>query len=368
MSNNFPFAIFNVKFYPGIDRNEISKKVLKLKFGIVSKKGSCPYFDLINVSERLIKPKKRNVHISTKLIFPKKDERGFYKLIEKMKNGEDINSHLSKLIYNTKKNDGMLLDFGIHHFHLGEKIESKKKQKTDGLKNKFIDRTGFLLVAFVKDNDIYCLGVFDHEDDLWVDTKLIEIIHNEWPHAIAKNRVTSVSDVYPDPDSIDRKKYREGSLNTMVKVNDGTYYQMLGSGFNCAGSSAMAGLKLAKNNGIVLLLEHYVLSKIVKTIISNSFISDKGPIHLKLLTLPNYSQNVIFHEDTGDFYVMGFYETNDYRKGGVIIEAWEEYHNLRYLSENGVYHENFAISDVAATVIAATKCFKYTSRSTLPLI
>lgn len=358
MSDNFPFAIFNVKFSPLNDRNEVSKKILKHNFGIEIKKGECPYFNLINVLGRLIKPKKRHVHISTKLSFPKENERGFRKLIQKMESGENINSHLSKLIYSTNKNDGMLLDFGLHHFHLGEKLESKKKQNNNS-KNDFIERTGALLVALVRDDDIYCLGVFDHGDDLWVDTDFIEIIHAEWSHVLDKNRINSVTSVYPEPNSIDRKKYRESKFNTIVQVSDGTYYQMLGDGFNAAGSSALAGMKLANNNLIISLLEHYVPSKIVKMIIGYSFISDKGPVHLKLLIIPHITQNIIFHEDTGDFYIMGF----DYREEGKFIDAWVKYYNLRYLSENAVYHENFALSHVAAIVIAATKCFKNTSRS-----
>ncbi|HCB1678794.1 MULTISPECIES: hypothetical protein [unclassified Citrobacter] len=367
MSDNFPFAIFNVKFAPWNDRNQISKKTLKIKFGIVSKKDECPYFNLINIHERLIKPKKRHVHISTKISFPISDERGFRKLIQKMENGEDINSHLSKLIFNTNKNDGMLLDFGLHHFHLGEKIELKKKQKTTS-KNDFIDRTGALLVALVRDDDIYCLGVFDHGNDLWINTDLIEIIHAEWPHALDKNRINSVISISPEPNSIDRKKYRDSNFNTIVEVSDGTYYQMLGGGFNAAGSSALAGLKFANNNLTVSLLEYYAPSKIVQMIINHSFVSDKGAIHLKLLTIPHFYQNIIFHEDTGDFYVIGFYETKGYRKDGVLFDAWVEYYNLRYLSENAVYHENFALSHIAAIVIAATKCYKNTNRSILPII
>ncbi|CAI0698412.1 Uncharacterised protein [Serratia proteamaculans] len=358
MSNNFPFAIFNIKFSPWNDRNEISKKILKLKFGIETKKDEHPYFNLINVLGRLIKPKKRHVHISTKLSLPIENERGFRKLIQKMENGENINPYLSKLIYSTNRNDGMLLDFGLHHFHLGEKSESKKKQGNNS-KNHFIERTGALLVALVRDDDIYLLGVFDHADDLWIDTDFIEIIHTEWSNVLDENRINSVTSVYPEPNGIDRKKYRESKFNTIVQVSDGTYYQMLGDGFNAAGSSALAGMKFANNNNIISLLEHYVPLKIVKMIIDYSFISDKGPVHLKLLTIPHNTQNIIFHEDTGDFYIIGF----GYREERGVIDAWVKHYNLRYLSKNAVYHENFTLSHVAAIVIAATKCFKNTSRS-----
>ncbi len=73
MSDNFPFAIFNVRFSPLNDRNGISKKILKHNFGIEIKKGECSYFNLINVLGRLIKPKKKTCSYINEIKFPKRE-------------------------------------------------------------------------------------------------------------------------------------------------------------------------------------------------------------------------------------------------------------------------------------------------------
>lgn len=349
MDRNFPYAIFNTKFDPARDRNEISKRLLSHNFRISNRKSSNAFYDLLNVETRLILNKKREVHLSKNLVCPPEHRSGFERLISKMKRGLDVNHYLSKGIYNTKKNDGMLLDFGLHHFHLGEGVTLDKSG------NSFAERTGPLLVAMVKPDDVYCLGIFSHDENLWVDTNLIKLIHTEWPGALSHGH-SRISDIKPDPDSIDRKEFRKLGLNSSVKVDDGVYYNLLGGGFNAAGGSLLAGFNMANNNHYTLLLEHYVPSEVVNIILDRSFASDKGAVKLKLLNTPTWHNNIILHENTGDLYVVGFYETIDDK--GHITKCSIKSINARFLSKHAVYNENFVLSKPAVAVISATNCYR----------
>lgn len=58
MDRNFPYAIFNTKFDPARDRNEISKRLLSHNFRISNRKSSNNFYDLLNVETRLILNKK----------------------------------------------------------------------------------------------------------------------------------------------------------------------------------------------------------------------------------------------------------------------------------------------------------------------
>lgn len=347
MEGEFPYAVFDVRFDPYLDRDQISKKILKSEFGVVDKADNNSYFNLLNVKKRLIIKNKRHLHISKKLVCPPEVKDGLDNFIKKVNSGGDINPHLSKRVFNTKLNDGMLLDFGLHHFHLGEELILDKSG------NQFVTRTGYLLVAVVRDNDIYCLGIFNHSSDLWLNDGLIELIHNEWPHVLERYRIKNVTNIYPDPDSIDRSDHRKNSFNTVVKVSDGTYYQILGGGFNAAGSSMLAGFELANNNRTASFIEHYGFRNIVSIILNTSFITDRGSINLRLLNIPRNSSNIILHENTGDLYIINFENLNI---SGI---------QLRFFPGYAVYQSHFCLTSISSLIIPTMACCKNTALSSL---
>ena len=105
---------------------------------------------------------------------------GLKLLVQKFENGEDVSPHLSKGATSPAEFDGLLYDWGIYHFHLGETIDNQTGR---------IKRTGPVLFAKIDDENVYCINIYCHGKNVqqpWTKQDLLKIIHNNWPQTIAK--------------------------------------------------------------------------------------------------------------------------------------------------------------------------------------
>ena len=88
--------------------------------------------------------------------------------------GGDLTPYLSKGVKDATSRDGLLWDYGMHHFHL----------RTDVEDSGFIRRSDYLLFAIVADDVALFVDVRKHRDpdDLqWVRQDLLKIMHTNWP-------------------------------------------------------------------------------------------------------------------------------------------------------------------------------------------
>ncbi|BDM64586.1 hypothetical protein NFHSH190041_20380 [Shewanella sp. NFH-SH190041] len=190
------------------------------------------YMNLLN---REIPPKPRTVFLSRELNCPNDLVPGFNSLVDALTNGKNVNPYLSSNLKLTSYSDGFLNDFGLHHFHLGTEICSKGKSKG------FINRTGPVLIAYITEQSAYLIGIYEHGRKgakyLWVDKTVIEIIHNQWPEAIAHFKINGISlSQYPiTPEQ--RKALRNKSCNSFIEMSDGTIYAPIGGGVTAAGTN-----------------------------------------------------------------------------------------------------------------------------------
>ena len=164
------------------------------------------------------------VHIHRDFICPPECKEGYELLLHKIQSGEKFGAHLSKTTQATENHDLMLYDWGIYHFHLGTTIEN------DG----YAQRTSKLLYAYIDNQDIYFVGIFDHGK--WNDQDLIEIIHKYYPWSIKNWAVDGQPEIVLSEE--DRKRMRKANVNTFVIMNDGTAYLGPGWGYTAAGTSA----------------------------------------------------------------------------------------------------------------------------------
>ncbi|MFT8863038.1 MAG: hypothetical protein ABF916_08635, partial [Acetobacter fabarum] len=110
-------------------------------------------------------------------------EAGWAMLQEKVRKGEDINSYLSKKHASLHNHDGLLAEWGVHHFHLGAAPCPKNPA--------YMDRTGPLLYAIVGDEVFYAINVYDHQS--FEKTDVIESIHRNWPEMVRCYRMKGAS-------------------------------------------------------------------------------------------------------------------------------------------------------------------------------
>ena len=129
-------------------------------------------------------------------------------------------------------NDGLLAEWGVHHFHLGTCPDKKSPN--------YIQRSGPLLFAFVTDNCFYAINVYSHFD--FTNNDVIERIHENWPELIEKYRCKGVTAEPLKPD--ERKSLRAKNGNVFTSVPDGTVYSPISGGVTASGINAEA-IKMA---------------------------------------------------------------------------------------------------------------------------
>jgi|SRR5471030_456729 len=149
-----------------------------------------------------IKP--RITHKSRELTIPAEYLPDYDKLVALIHSGCDIKPYLSRAVLSGRsdKNDGLLNSWGIHHLHF-------RPEGTDQL-----------LFCVITDTDVFLILVLPHND--WVNTQLIQILHDNWPTLIAAAKNNGLQQEAFS--SSERSSLRRYNANFTITVSDGTIY------------------------------------------------------------------------------------------------------------------------------------------------
>ena len=143
--------------------------------------------------------------------------------------GECVLPFLSDKIKDSESTDGMLWDYGLHHFHLSRKPGRRG----------FVKRSDWLLYARVTDQDVYFVDVRAHRDPEhleWVKQDLLSIIHSNWPDLMEPFRMRGVKgDQITDPQ---KKELRRKNVNLIHEIG-GDPILPLGMGMAVDGHSIL---------------------------------------------------------------------------------------------------------------------------------
>lgn len=203
---------------------------------------------------RRIIPRPRQVHLSDELHSSlgrlaretdadKRDEaleawRTVFALRHRLVSGERVTEFLSKGVAEATSRDGMLWDFGMHHFHLRRRLEQS---------GRFVKRSDYLLFAIIADDAAYFVDVRKHHDPEglgWVRQDLLRIVHSNWPALVESHELGGVTgDRLTDHEKM---PLRSRNLNHVSKFV-GKAIAPIGWGVMANGSSAWCrawGLKL----------------------------------------------------------------------------------------------------------------------------
>lgn len=191
-----------------------------------------------NVEHRRIEPVKREVKLSDIFVCPLDLKNGWETLKGNIEDGQDITPYLSKKIDDPLFKDSMLLDWGVHHFHLVEN-----------------PRNDNILFALVTKDCFYAINVYTHND--WAKDDIVETIHRNWPEAIERYRIDAI-DTTNNVTGKERSILRNGDINTFVKVSDGTIYAPIGGGFTLSGSSAQATMRMIEQKSFLKKLQSHL--------------------------------------------------------------------------------------------------------------
>ena len=219
-----------------------------LSTGGISYEGNAEASDLTaryyEMQIRRIVPKRREVHFSNelndslgKLIHKSPAEQrekakaawgAVFRLRCLFAKGESVTPYLSKGVNCSTSKDGLLWDYGMHHFHL-----SRKRDKSG-----FIERSYYLLFAIIANEDVFFVDVRKHHDpeDLqWVRQDLLGIVHANWPELTDLRLLQGVTaNTVTDEE---KKELRRKNVNLITNVG-GHAIAPLGMGTTFDGGSA----------------------------------------------------------------------------------------------------------------------------------
>ena len=142
--------------------------------------------------------------------------------------GLNVNPFLSKSVNDLTYSDGLLWDFGMHHFHLSRKVEGSG----------FVERSDYLLFAMIKDTEAFFVDVRPHRDPEglgWVRQHLLDIVHSNWPELLYRYELRGSKGTRLTDE--EKKNLRSLKLNH-VTVLGGKAIMPIGGGVMGDGSSA----------------------------------------------------------------------------------------------------------------------------------
>jgi hypothetical protein len=203
------------------------------------------YFDSFH---RKLVAKPRILKVSDDFHCPPKDNAGWEALQEKVHKGEDLNPHLSDDHDSPFNPDGLLAEWGVHHFHLGTKHKRRGHYHADSL-----------VFALVDDNSFCAINVYPHKCD-WTDVRILESIHRNWPDRISAYRVNSVTG-----ETLDKKQryaIRAKNVNVMTGTTDGTVYCPVGGGMSASGVKVESNIRADRWRNEIQRLQHTMENKL----------------------------------------------------------------------------------------------------------
>ena len=206
------------------------------------------YLEMLN---RRIYPSPRRVHFSEQLHHslgflrrePDTDQRkkaadawtAVFLIRHLMERGRNVNGFLTKQIDSAtgkRSRDGMLWDFGMHHFHLSAEFDDSE----------FAKRSDYLLFAVLTKGEAYFVDARRHpkcKDLGWMRQELLKIVQSNWPELMGPWTLRGVTgDVLTDQE---RAELRRKNVNVITEL-DGHAVAPLGGGMTTAGSSILCAI------------------------------------------------------------------------------------------------------------------------------
>lgn len=155
--------------------------------------------------------------------------RAVFALRHRIVHGERVTQFLSKRVAEATGQDGMLWDFGMHHFHLCRRLDAS---------GVFVERSDYLLFAIIAEDTAYFVDVRKHHDSEglgWVRQDLLRIVHSNWPAIVERTELRGVMGAKLTDQ--ERKLRRKHNLNHVSELG-GKAIMPIGWGVTANGSSA----------------------------------------------------------------------------------------------------------------------------------
>ncbi len=152
--------------------------------------------------------------------------------------GKNVNCFLSTRIVHAAgrmSKDGLLWDFGMHHFHLNRQPHKKENFSQRG----FLNRSADVLFTIITQEHAYFVDIRPHPNRQnlgWVRQDLLNIVHSNWPELIESNMLRGVKGTVLTDE--DKQELRRKNTNHAAYLG-GNAVAPLGGGTMADGSSLL---------------------------------------------------------------------------------------------------------------------------------
>jgi len=241
-------------------------------------------YNYYSIKQKLIPKMPRKIKHSSTFSCPDSFKKGLNNLENKILIGDLLFPHLSRSIFNTKEQDGMLFDFGVYHLHLGIEPDIKNKRFVQGANE---------ILYCMFDNE-YCYFIMIAEHGKWADKEILRIVKNNFPNLIENWRLKGVLEISQTFDEKDRLSLRKHSVNAVIDI-DGDYYFSPGGGINGAGGPAASSINMTMQYHFYKYIEENMIKIISlnEEQIKSEIKLENNMLNLKCIDIPN----LIFYDN-----------------------------------------------------------------------
>lgn len=185
----------------------------------------------VNLQRRRVRTRIRVVAVAKGLVVPAPRRDALDSLLRKMSAGEDLNPHLSRsVLRDANYDDALLNDWGMHHFHLGTRLEA------DG----FVERTNDVVFAIVHWDRVFVAGIGRHGE--WTAHRLIDAVEDNWPELLTPLALRGGSRLSPEQHQLTRKS----NVWAPTVLRDGRPVIAPGGGYATSGRSVRVSMRVGR--------------------------------------------------------------------------------------------------------------------------
>lgn len=177
---------------------------------------------------RFIPKNPREIKRASEFSCPSEFTTGLKLLEDAVEAGKNLIPWQSRQIGRPRAKDGMLYDWGISHFHLGENLNA----------NGFIEGHNEVLFAIADSCCFYEIGIYLHGD--WWEFDILNIIDRNWPQLLQKASINGLGVRSSAKTRDEVKALRDGGVVTIVKLDSGRVIAPPGGGVATDGTPEQA--------------------------------------------------------------------------------------------------------------------------------
>ena len=246
-----------------------------------------------NFRRRFIDERPRKIEYAKDIDWPDECLNGLMLLETRIRKGQSLFPHMSTQLFIPNSRDDMLLEWGIHHFHLGDEVHPNHPQ--------MVSRTGDLIYALVEPDTVYFIALSPH--GRWADIELLNIVYRDFPQLLLRYEMKGLSPQSTPLTEEERRTLRKKGYNVMVDI-DGRVFSPPGELRNCAGGRREVVFEYHRRLAWYEAAERAITEAIQRKFAEEGAEKTPLPRHMKLKMFVHEDRQLVLHDKENSWEVI----------------------------------------------------------------